>query len=77
MGCSSAANYILAKVSQHLADSQRKDAQHSDEERLCTKTCPLNRNQLPFDQGVQIVISQRAPASVPETIIALSGGILH
>ena len=38
---------------------------------------PSKSHQLPFDQGVQIVIPPRSPASVPEPIGTPSDGILH
>ena len=38
---------------------------------------PSKLHQLPFDQGVQIVIPPRSPASVPELIGTPSDGILH
>ena len=69
-------NYILAKVSQHLADSQRKDAQHLDEERLCTKTCPLNRISYHLtSQGPgpkYVVIPPRSLASVLEPFASIA-----
>ena len=47
-------------------------------EGLCTKTSPLSTShQLPFDQGVQIIIPLRSEASVPESIGTPSDGILH
>ena len=41
------------------------------------KNRPSKSHQLPFDQGVQIVIPPRSPASVPELIRMPSDGILH
>ena len=42
---------------------------HSDEERrFMYQNRPSKSHQLPFDQGVQIVIPPRSPASVPEPI---------
>ena len=38
---------------------------------------PSELHQLPFDQGVQIVIPPNSPASVPEPIGMTSNGILH
>ena len=41
------------------------------------KNQPSKLHQLPFDQGVQIVISPSSVVYVPEPIEALSDGILH
>ena len=41
------------------------------------QTQPSKLHQLLFDQGVQIVIPPRSPASVPEPIGTPSDGILH
>jgi hypothetical protein len=38
---------------------------------------PSKLHQLPFDQGVQIVVPPRSPESVPEPIRTPSDGILH
>ena len=38
---------------------------------------PSKSHQLPFDQGVHIVIPPRSPASVPKLIGTFSDSILH
>ena len=45
--------------------------------RFMYQNWPSKSHQLPFDQGIQIVIPPRSPASVPEPIGTPSDCILH
>jgi hypothetical protein len=46
-------------------------------QRFMYQNQPSKLHQLPFDQGVQIVVPPRSPESVPEPIRTPSDGILH